>query len=85
MLIDNAHSVLCLDGAKVMRQEVKGEHIALVTPAQPEDEALFTVPLTSFGVTISVIAVVRSRPEDWPCPLITMLQVPGGVAFSEIS
>ena len=45
VLIDNAHNLLCLDDAKVMRQEVKGEHIALVTPTQPEDEALFTVPL----------------------------------------
>jgi hypothetical protein len=45
VLIDNAHSLLCLDDAKLMRQEVKGEHIALVTPTQPEEEALFTVPL----------------------------------------
>jgi hypothetical protein len=45
VLIDNAHNLLCLDDAKVMRQEVKGEHIALVTSTQPEDEALFTVPL----------------------------------------
>jgi hypothetical protein len=34
VLIDNAHSLLCLDDAKLMRQEVKGEHIALVTPTQ---------------------------------------------------
>ena len=45
VLIDNAHSLLCLDDAKVMQQEVKGKHIALVTPPQPEDEELFTVPL----------------------------------------
>jgi len=45
VLIDNAHNLLCLDDAKLMRQEVKGEHIALVTPTQPEEEALFTVPL----------------------------------------
>jgi hypothetical protein len=45
VLIDNAHSMLCLDEARVMQPEVKGEHIALVTAPQPEDEVPLTVPL----------------------------------------
>ena len=39
MLIDNAHRLLCLDDSAVMRAEVKGPHIALVTPAQTADGA----------------------------------------------
>src|SRR5258707_6394490 len=35
VLIDNAHSMLCLDVARVMQPEVKGDHIALVGPPQP--------------------------------------------------
>jgi hypothetical protein len=34
MLIDNAHSLLCLDDSTAMRTDVKGSHIALVEPAQ---------------------------------------------------
>jgi len=35
MLIDTAHGLLCLDDSAAMRAEVKGQHIPLVTPAQP--------------------------------------------------
>jgi hypothetical protein len=35
-LIDNAHSMLCLDNSSVMRGDVKGSRIALVEPAQKE-------------------------------------------------
>ena len=34
MLIDNAHNLLCLDDSSAMDAEVKGPHIALVTPAR---------------------------------------------------
>jgi hypothetical protein len=37
MLIDNAHSLLCLDDSAAMRANVKGPHIALVTSAQSAD------------------------------------------------
>jgi hypothetical protein len=33
MLIDNAHSMLCLDDTSAMRGDVKGSHIALLGPA----------------------------------------------------
>jgi Aspartyl protease len=39
MLIDYAHRLLCFDDSAVMRAEVKGPHIALVTPAQMADGA----------------------------------------------
>src|ERR1017187_9336975 len=37
MLIDNAHSLLCLDDSATMRAYVKGPHIPLVTSAQSAD------------------------------------------------
>jgi Aspartyl protease len=40
VLIDNAHRLLCLDNSAVMRAEVKGPHIPLVTTAQPDGVAL---------------------------------------------
>src|ERR1700733_8801785 len=43
VLMDYAHSTLCLDDAKRMQAAVKGEHIALMTPPQTPDE----VPLTT--------------------------------------
>ena len=39
MLIDNAHSLLCLDDSTAMRAEVKGSHIPLLVPAQTADGA----------------------------------------------
>jgi Aspartyl protease len=45
LFIDYAHKLLCLDDARVMQHEVKGNHIALVIPPHTEDEAPFTVPL----------------------------------------
>ena len=34
MLIDNAHNLLCLDDSSAMAADVKGPHIALMTPAR---------------------------------------------------
>jgi len=45
MLIDYPQRLLCLDDAKVMQPEVKGKHIALVTPTHPDDGVLSTEPL----------------------------------------
>src|SRR5260370_14722997 len=36
VLIDYARGILCLDDAKVMQPQIKGKHIALVTPPHPE-------------------------------------------------
>jgi hypothetical protein len=43
--IDYGHSMLCLDDTKMMQPEVKGKHIALLTPPHPNDGVLFTEPL----------------------------------------
>jgi Aspartyl protease len=45
VLLDYAHNMLCLDDTKVMQPEVRGKHIALVTPPPPNDGVLFTEPL----------------------------------------
>jgi Aspartyl protease len=45
VLIDYAHSMLCLDDAKLMQSEIKGKHIPLLTPTHPDDGALSTEPL----------------------------------------
>ena len=46
VLMDYAHSMLCLDDTKVMQAAVKGGHIALVTPPQtPDDLSLTAIPL----------------------------------------
>jgi hypothetical protein len=37
MLIDNAHKMLCLDETSAMRADMKGSHIALVTPLDGDD------------------------------------------------
>ena len=45
VLIDYVHGMLCLDDAKVMQPEIKGKHIALVTPPHPDDAVMSTEPL----------------------------------------
>ena len=46
VLMDYAHSMLCLDDTKVMQAAVKGGHIELVTPPQaPNDVPLTTLPI----------------------------------------
>jgi Aspartyl protease len=39
VLIDYAHRLLCFDNSAAMRREIKGPHIALVTPPQTPDGA----------------------------------------------
>ena len=45
VLIDYAQGVLCLDHTKGMQREVKGRHVALVTPPRSGEEGLSTEPL----------------------------------------
>jgi hypothetical protein len=58
MLIDNAHSVLCLDDSAAMSAKVKGTHVALVTLAQPTNNTSVPSPL-----------VVAARISDGKRPL----------------
>ena len=55
VLMDYAHRMLCLDDTKVMQPEMKGKHVALVTPPHPDDEVLSTEPLI-ISVQLSGIA-----------------------------
>jgi Aspartyl protease len=41
LLIDYAHKLLCLDDTNSMRESVRGEHIPLVPPQDPESELPF--------------------------------------------
>jgi hypothetical protein len=45
VLIDYARGMLCLDDAKLMQPQIKGKHIALLTPPHPDEGVLFTEPL----------------------------------------
>jgi hypothetical protein len=45
VLIDYARGMLCFDDTKVMQSEIKGKHIALVSPPHPEGGGLLTEPL----------------------------------------
>lgn len=44
VLIDYAHSMLCLDGERQMQSEIKGEHIPLVRQTSAEGDMAFTEP-----------------------------------------
>jgi hypothetical protein len=44
VLIDYAHSLLCLDEGKLMQATLKGQRIALARPAHPERNLPFTEP-----------------------------------------
>lgn len=54
MLIDNEHRMLCLDEAGLMRSEVKGPHIAMMTASGTED-----VPPNSILFTVGLADVPR--------------------------
>jgi hypothetical protein len=53
VLIDNIHSLLCLDDSGAMRAEVHGPHTALATPAKIED-----------GFGLSNLIIVEARLSD---------------------
>jgi hypothetical protein len=54
MLIDNAHKMLCLDESSAMRVDMKGSHIALVTPMDGED-----VPPNSLIIPVRLPGAAR--------------------------
>jgi hypothetical protein len=45
LFLDCAHNMLCLDDAKLMRPQIKGKHIELVTLSYREGGVLLTEPL----------------------------------------
>ena len=45
LLIDYSHKLVCLDETGTMQENIRGEHIPLVTPTSPENELAFTKSL----------------------------------------
>ncbi len=60
VLIDNAHSLLCLDDSGTMRAELQGPHTALATP-------------TNFGNWRSQLIIVEARLSDATRPVRLLL------------
>jgi Aspartyl protease len=58
MLIDNGHGLLCLDNSAAMRAAVKGPHIPLLAPAEPED-----------GVALPGLLIISARLSDGTRPV----------------
>lgn len=70
VLIDNAHSLLCLDDSPAMRATVKGSHIALLTPDQTPGSA--SVPRS---------LIVETRLSDVKRPVHLWLDSGANVSF----
>ncbi len=62
MLIDSAHSLLCLDETAAMRAEVKGTHIELVAPSE-----------SAPGPALSTLLIIEVRLSDGMRPVRLML------------
>ena len=62
MLIDNVHSLLCLDNSGAMRSAVKGPHIPLLAPAEPED-----------GVPLPGLLIIAAHLSDGTRPVRLVL------------
>ena len=71
MLIDNAHSLLCLDNSAAMRAEVKGSHIPLVATVGPED-----------GVALPSLLIIAVRLSDGLRPV--RLQLDSGTNTAKL-
>ncbi len=62
MLIDNAHSLLCLDDSAAMRANVKGPHIPLLVTAEPDG-----------GGALPGLLIIAARLSDGLRPLRLLL------------
>jgi hypothetical protein len=62
MLIDNAHSLLCLDDSAAMRAALKRPHIPLLAPAEPED-----------GVALPDLLIIAASLTDGTRPVRLLL------------
>ena len=70
MLIDYAHRLVCLDSSAVMRTEVKGRHIALVTPAPATD-----------GVPLPKLLIIAARLSGETHPVRLMLDSGANIPY----
>src|SRR5205807_3358144 len=74
MLIDNAHSLLCLDDSADMRAEVKGQHVDLLSPSQ-------TPAQTGDGAPLPKSLIVSVRLSDGMRPVRLKLDSGANVTF----
>jgi hypothetical protein len=70
LLIDYAHRLLCFDDSAVMRAEIKGPHIALVTPTQTAD-----------GVPLPSLVIVAARLSGETRPVRLMLDSGANIPY----
>lgn len=70
MLIDYAHNLVCLDDSAVMRSEMKGQHVALVTPAQTAD-----------GAPLPKLLIVAARLSGETQPVRLMLDSGSNISY----
>jgi Aspartyl protease len=70
MLIDNAHSLLCLDDSSAMAADVKGPHIALMAPAR-----------TTNGMPALRSLIIAARLSDGTRPVRLKLDSGTNVSF----
>jgi Aspartyl protease len=70
MLVDYAHKLLCLDDSATMRAEVKGPHIALVTPAQ-----------TSVGAPLPNLLIIAASLSGEPRPVRLLLDSGANIPY----
>ncbi len=70
ILIDYAHRLVCLDDSAAMRAEVKGPHIALVTPAQ-----------TAGGAPLPKLLIITARLSGETHPVRLMLDSGANIPY----
>jgi hypothetical protein len=70
VLIDNKHSVLCLDDSGAMRTDMTGQHIPLVREPQPDD-----------GVVMPSMLIVLARLSDGIRPVLLKLDSGATASF----
>jgi Aspartyl protease len=70
MLIDNSHSLVCLDDSGAMRADMKGPHTPLVSPGQAAD-----------GIASSRSLIVEARLSDQTGPVRLWLDCGANVSF----
>jgi hypothetical protein len=73
MLIDNVHSVLCLDDSNAMRADVRGPHTALAPPAEVAD---------SFVLPTLMIVEVRLSQSTRPVRLMLDSGANGAILYN---
>jgi hypothetical protein len=73
MLIDNGHSVLCLDDAGTMKAEVKGQHLALLEPGSKDG--------SGGGAALAHSLIVTAKLTDGMRPVRLKLDSGANVPF----